>query len=68
MTKTLKKGFHRMIHQMLAYAIRFEVDEIILFYPDTIKSNQENSAEIYIKDALANNKEISIKAFQLPVV
>ncbi|MFN9114986.1 MAG: hypothetical protein ACK5XN_33410, partial [Bacteroidota bacterium] len=51
-----------------AYAVRFEVEEIILFYPDTIKHNQENSAEIFIKDTLANNKEISIKAFQLPII
>jgi 5-methylcytosine-specific restriction enzyme subunit McrC len=67
--KDPKKGISQNdLYQMLAYAIRFEVDEIILFYPDTIKSNQENSAEIYIKDALANNKEISIKAFQLPII
>ncbi len=67
--KDPKKGISQNdLYQMLAYAIRFEVDEIILFYPDTIKSNQENSAEIYIKDALANNKEVSIKAFQLPII
>jgi 5-methylcytosine-specific restriction enzyme subunit McrC len=53
---------------MLAYAVRFEGDEIILFYPDTIKHNQENSAEIFIKDTLANNKVISINAFQLPII
>ena len=53
---------------MLAYAVRFEVNEIILFYPDTMKHNQENSTEIIIEDALANNQEISIKAFQLPII
>jgi 5-methylcytosine-specific restriction enzyme subunit McrC len=64
-----KKGISQNdLYQMLAYAVRFEVDEIILFYPDTIKHNQENSAEIFIKDTLANNKEISIKAFQLPII
>ena len=45
---------------MLAYAVRFEVDDIILFYPDTIIHNQDNSAEIFIKDCLANDREISI--------
>ena len=53
---------------MLAYAIRFKIDEIILFYPNTVLKNQEESTEIIIKDALANGKEISIKAFQLPIL
>jgi 5-methylcytosine-specific restriction enzyme subunit McrC len=64
-----KKGISQNdLYQMLAYAIRFEVDEIILFYPNTIKGNQKNSTELIIKDTLANGKEISIKAFQLPVL
>ena len=64
-----KKGISQNdLYQMLTYAVRFEVDEIILFYPDTIKHNQENAAEIIIKDTLANNKVISIKAFQLPII
>lgn len=67
--KDPKKGISQNdLYQMLAYAIRFKVDEIILFYPDTIKNNQEDSTEIFIKDTLANNKEISIKAFQLPIM
>jgi 5-methylcytosine-specific restriction enzyme subunit McrC len=67
--KDPKKGISQNdLYQMLTYAVRFEVDEIILFYPDTIKHNQENSAEIIIKDTLANNKVISIKAFQLPII
>lgn len=67
--KDPKKGISQNdLYQMLAYAIRFKVDEIVLFYPDTIKHSQENSAYIYIKDTLANNKEISIKAFQLPII
>ncbi|MFN6076936.1 MAG: 5-methylcytosine restriction system specificity protein McrC, partial [Fluviicola sp.] len=67
--KDPKKGISQNdLYQMLAYAVRFEVEEIILFYPDTIKHNQDNSAEIFIKDTLANNKEISIKAFQLPII
>jgi 5-methylcytosine-specific restriction enzyme subunit McrC len=67
--KDPKKGISQNdLYQMLAYAVRFKVDEIILFYPDTIKNNQEDSTEIFIKDTLANNKEISIKAFQLPIM
>jgi 5-methylcytosine-specific restriction enzyme subunit McrC len=64
-----KKGISQNdLYQMLAYAVRFEVDEIILFYPNTIKQNQEQETELTIKDALANGKEISIKAFQLPIL
>jgi 5-methylcytosine-specific restriction enzyme subunit McrC len=53
---------------MLAYAVRFKVDEIILFYPDTIKGNQDNLTEIVINDTLADNRQINIKAFQLPII
>ena len=35
-----KKGISQNdLYQMLAYAVRFEVDEIILFYPNTIKQS-----------------------------
>tara|TARA_B100000315_G_C14568463_1_gene584180 strand:- start:807 stop:2183 length:1377 start_codon:yes stop_codon:yes gene_type:complete len=64
-----KKGISQNdLYQMLAYAIRFEVEEIILFYPNTIKAIQEDNIELTIKDTFANGKEISVKAFQLPVL
>ena len=67
--KDPKKGISQNdLYQMLAYAVRFEVDEIILFYPNTIKQSQEEETELTIKDALANGKEISIKAFRLPII
>lgn len=67
--KDPKKGISQNdLYQMLAYAVRFEVDEIILFYPNTIKQHQEEKTELTIKDALAGDKEISIKAFQLPII
>jgi 5-methylcytosine-specific restriction enzyme subunit McrC len=53
---------------MLAYAVRFEVDEIILFYPNTIKQVQEEEIKFIIKDALAGGKEILISAFQIPII
>ncbi len=53
---------------MLAYAVRFDIDEIILFYPNTIKDLQNHSTEFKLKDELADGKKISIKAFQLPVL
>tara|TARA_B110000483_G_scaffold78294_1_gene97616 strand:- start:178 stop:1554 length:1377 start_codon:yes stop_codon:yes gene_type:complete len=67
--KDPKKGISQNdLYQMLAYAVRFEVDEIILFYPNTIKQGQEEETELTIKDALADGKEISIRAFQLPII
>lgn len=67
--KDPKKGISQNdLYQMLAYAVRFEVDEIILFYPNTIKQDQEEETELTIKDALANGKEISIRVFQLPII
>ena len=64
-----KKGISQNdLYQMLAYAVRFEVDEIILFYPNTIKQGQEEETELIIKDTLADGKEISIRAFQLPII
>ncbi len=67
--KDPKKGISQNdLYQMLSYAVRFEVDEIILFYPNTIKQGQEEETELTIKDALADGKEISIRAFQLPII
>jgi 5-methylcytosine-specific restriction enzyme subunit McrC len=67
--KDPKKGISQSdLYQMLAYAVRFEVDEIILFYPNTIRKNQEEKTELTIKDALAGGKEILIRAFQLPII
>ncbi|NDA63061.1 MAG: hypothetical protein EBX50_13630 [Chitinophagia bacterium] len=67
--KDPKKGISQNdLYQMLAYAIRFEVDEIILFYPNTLKQAQEDNMELTIKDALAKDKEIFVQAFQLPII
>ncbi|WP_300024992.1 hypothetical protein [uncultured Maribacter sp.] len=67
--KDPKKGISQTdLYQMLAYAIRFKVNEIILFYPSTLENTQEEETEIVIKDALADGKEITIKAFQLPII
>ena len=67
--KDPKKGISQNdLYQMLAYAVRFEVDEIILFYPNTVKLNQEEQTELTIKDVLAGGKKILIRAFQLPII
>lgn len=64
-----KKGISQNdLYQMLAYAVRLKVDEIILFYPNTITQYQENIIEFIIKDSFANDIEILIKAVQLPII
>lgn len=67
--KDPKKGISQSdLYQMLAYAIRFSVDHIILFYPNTITCHQGNSTEIVIKDSFAADKNIRVQAYQLPVL
>lgn len=67
--KDPKKGINQSdLYQMLGYGVRFKVDEVILFYPNTVSQNQEGKTEFTIKDALADDKEILIKAFQLPII
>ena len=64
-----KKGISQSdLYQMVAYAIRFKVKDILLFYPNTVNgSNQENVA-FKIKDLFAEEMEITIRAFQLPII
>lgn len=67
--KDPKKGISQSdLYQMLAYSIRFSVDHIILFYPNTITCQQGNSTEIVIKDSFAADKNIRVQAYQLPVL
>lgn len=64
-----KKGVSQNdLYQMLSYAIRFEVDEIILFYPNTIQQTQEYATTFKIQDKLAGGKEIVVKIVQLPIL
>ncbi len=56
------------LYQMLTYAVRFEVREIILFYPDTIQYDQNEFTEIIIEVDSHENKEVAIRAFKLPII
>ena len=53
---------------MLAYAVRFRIDTIILFYPNTIKVYQEKVSQVLVKDEWADGKAINIYAHQLPII
>lgn len=67
--KDPKKGISQTdLYQMVAYAVRFKVDKVVLFYPDTMKQQQYMETEITIADTLVNGAKISIKAFQLPII
>jgi 5-methylcytosine-specific restriction enzyme subunit McrC len=64
-----KKGISQSdLYQMISYAIRFKIQEIILFYPNTFSNNSEPMSCITIQDRLANEAKIFIKVFQLPII
>lgn len=56
------------LYQMVAYAIRFEIQDIVLLYPSMLKSKENGMSSIQIKDKLALDKEIDISAHQLPII
>ncbi|GGG05649.1 McrC family protein [Pontibacter amylolyticus] len=67
--KDPKKGIAQGdLYQMFAYAVRFNTDEIVLFYPNTIQGYQERVSEVLIEDKLAGGKQVKIRAFQLPII
>jgi len=44
------------------------INEIILFYPETIKAYEQINNEIIIRDEFADGLYVNIKAFQLPII
>jgi 5-methylcytosine-specific restriction enzyme subunit McrC len=65
-----KKGISQPdLYQMLAYAVRFNITDIKLFYPKTILSNGDtNHNSIQIKDALAEDTLVNIEAYRLSII
>ncbi|WP_418639462.1 McrC family protein [Winogradskyella sp.] len=64
-----KKGIAQTdLYQMLAYAVRYDVEEIVLYYPNTISNYEENVTEIKIIDELAEDKTVDIRSYQLPII
>lgn len=67
--KDPKKGISQNdLYQMLAYAVRYKANEIILYYPNTINNYQEKVSEIRIVDELAGAEQIEIRSYQLPII
>jgi 5-methylcytosine-specific restriction enzyme subunit McrC len=56
------------IYQMVAYAIRYDVDNIVLMYPDTISGDSLQTKRLTIEDAMADGKEIIVWIHQVPVI
>jgi 5-methylcytosine-specific restriction enzyme subunit McrC len=56
------------LYQMVTYAIRFNIDTILLLYPNTINYDSDNNYEILINDLLAENKNITVKVIILPIL
>ncbi len=69
-TGDAKKGISQSdLYQMLAYAVRFEITEIKLFYPKTVRSDQvTNHNSIEIKDALATDTVVNIQTYKLSII
>lgn len=63
-----KRGLSQSdLYQMVSYAIRFKSKKIILFYPNSIKSIEACEIKtLQIKDTLADDQEIEVKAYQIP--
>lgn len=57
------------LYQMVAYAIRFNIPEVKLFYPGTIHYQFNRSKDdIVIEDQLADGKSINIETHQLRII
>ncbi|WP_299681534.1 McrC family protein [uncultured Tenacibaculum sp.] len=57
------------LYQMVSYAIRYDINDIILLYPNTINCNKVKDGKLEIFDELGINKEkINIKIVQLPII
>jgi len=64
-----KKGISQSdLYQMVSYAIRFNIQDVILYYPDTITEYQENFSNVMVNDELADGKQINIKSYQVPII
>lgn len=65
--KDPKKGISQSdLYQMVAYAIRFKADNLILFYPNNVGSDKQNSDTLEIVDEFSGSK-INIYLHQIPI-
>ncbi len=64
-----KKGISQAdLYQVLAYAIRFKIEDVVLLYPDTISSEMNESTGFIIRDEFAEQVDVKVTVWQLPVI
>ena len=64
-----KRGIGQQdLYQVVSYAIRFQTDQAILFYPDSVTSKNQPPTRIQVNDQLAGGIPIYIQAVQLPII
>ena len=64
-----KKGISQSdLYQVLAYAVRYKIDEVALLYPDTIQNYQNEASGFTIRDEFADQVDVKVTAWQLPVI
>ncbi len=56
------------LYQMTVYAVRFNIDEVIIFYPETLLSDDLKSGVLIIKDNFAEEIDIKVRFYQLPII
>jgi 5-methylcytosine-specific restriction enzyme subunit McrC len=56
------------LYQMTAYAIRFDIENIVLLYPNMLISKNIGNTNLKISDKLAFGKKINISSYQVPVI
>ncbi|MFO7847689.1 MAG: hypothetical protein R6V27_14075, partial [Balneolaceae bacterium] len=56
------------LYQMLSYAVRYKINDVALLYPDTITHLQGEAAGFTIRDEFADQIDVNVTAWQLPVI
>jgi len=56
------------LYQVLAYAVRFKIEDVVLLYPDTIQNYQSEASGFVIRDEFTDEIDVNVKAWQLPVI
>jgi 5-methylcytosine-specific restriction enzyme subunit McrC len=56
------------LYQVLTYAIRFNINQVALLYPNTLDVYHKESASYKVIDEFADDTKIDIYAHQLPII
>lgn len=56
------------LYQMLAYAVRFKLTDIMLVYPDKMRGYHKQGDTVVVKDELANGIPVNIYIYELPII